>query len=478
LGEIGGKENENPAQEGAVSSEQHPPVEETSSAPPSLAKPIDAGDDHGRTPLHDAIIADNANVARALLRCGSNPRIKDSMGRNAFHHVAVSNQIGDKTQVEDSLISTILEAMGLPEINELDKSGRTPLHAAMSAGNDSTSLFLLSRGATPGTMDGDGSTPLTSACELGHCAKAIGYLVKHSGEDIVNQEDRRFGESPMYMYWACKNGHRAIIEVLLAADSVDPNRPATTWGKDTPLHAALFWGNIDVVKLMLDSHRVDPSWDLADNTGCRPLEYALCHATEACTTAVLSHPRVTTSALARTLTALSERGRLTTDIFERVLKTIPDTDLPNPELDDLIRRVPNFDTNLAIFKAWKRMVGDPIRWKEVRHPLHILALQGDVDTIMGLLDMGANIFDPDEDNWTCIDVAEKSGHVELKDSLVKRIPEPAPPKQPYSVPSAFANPFDDTNVTLSDCSQSSGVGRSWAMGNSLASFARCYGRCS
>lgn len=427
-------------------------------------KIVDARDGSLRTPLHEAILADNATVVHALLRRGADLKIKDSLGRSSLHHVAVSNQIGS-TPVKDSLISTIFNAMETG-INDLDQSEQTPLHVAMKANNDFTSLFLLNHGANPGTMDADGFTPLISAVREGFCLKAVNHIVRNSGEEIVNQADLSWDESPIS--WACERGQAETVKILLDAPNVHPNRRATGYRNRTPLQIALVYDRVAVIEILLDSPRVVPSWDIADEDGRKPLQYALEYCSEECIRALLLHSQTSAAIRIDALKIMAGMGNHEhIDIIKSILESVEEQSLPTSELDDLIHRFPTLDSNKTVFDAWMRRVKDPKRWNEVPHVLHTLALSGDGDTILRLLKLGANIYEPDDDNWTCIDVAKRNGNPKLKDVLMKHIPKPPPEKLPYLRPSSFANPFDEANVTLADCNLRNADSHScaWAKGN-------------
>ncbi|KAJ4303131.1 hypothetical protein N0V90_002023 [Kalmusia sp. IMI 367209] len=72
----------------------------------SFIKMIDVRDGSLRTPLHAAILVDNATVVHTLLRHGANLKLKDSAGRSSLHHVAESNQSGG-IPVKDPLLSPL-----------------------------------------------------------------------------------------------------------------------------------------------------------------------------------------------------------------------------------------------------------------------------------------------------------------------------------------------------------------------------------
>ncbi|KAF2248595.1 ankyrin [Trematosphaeria pertusa] len=298
-------------------------------------------------------------------------------------------------------------------------------------------------------MDADGFTPLISAVREGFCLKAVNHIVRNSGEEIVNQADLSWDESPIS--WACERGQAETVKILLDAPNVHPNRRATGYRNRTPLQIALVYDRVAVIEILLDSPRVVPSWDIADEDGRKPLQYALEYCSEECIRALLLHSQTSAAIRIDALKIMAGMGNHEhIDIIKSILESVEEQSLPTSELDDLIHRFPTLDSNKTVFDAWMRRVKDPKRWNEVPHVLHTLALSGDGDTILRLLKLGANIYEPDDDNWTCIDVAKRNGNPKLKDVLMKHIPKPPPEKLPYLRPSSFANPFDEANVTLAD----------------------------
>jgi ankyrin repeat protein len=419
----------------------------------SYMKIIDLRDGSLRTPLHEAILADNPIVARALLRLKADVKVKDSIGRSPLHHVAESNQIYTPS-VEEPLIATILNAMKAEidmeaGVNDLDENRQTPLHVGIEANNDLTALFLLNHGADPGIVDGAGMTSLISAARKGFCFNAIEHMVLNSGE-VANQGDEDYDESPIA--WACENGRKEIVKLLLDADNVDPNRLATKWNNRTPLHIALRSGHEDVVKILLDSHRTKPSWETSKENGLESLRYAIYESQKNCIKDMLLHPRTSIATRIVGLKFVAGMGDQDHNDMKDIIESLEEPDLPSSELDDIVCLFPSLDSQNPVLERWMRRVKDPKRCNELRYPLHTLARVGDGNEIIRLLNMGPTVLDPDADNWTCMDIAEKYDHLKLKSILMERIPKGPTKRPPYATPSTFSNPFAVTNINLEGCS--------------------------
>ncbi|KAL1961877.1 hypothetical protein VTN77DRAFT_957 [Rasamsonia byssochlamydoides] len=147
--------------------------------------------------------------------------------------------------------------------------GQTPLLLAAESGSEEVARLLIDTYlVNPDHMDNRGRTPLLVAASKGD--KAIVRLLLALGNVNPDHEDH-FGRTPL-SYAAegifffpgefvdtCNDNrkeHEAVVTMLLAVDSVDP------YYKDrsgrTPLSYAAENGNGVLVKLLLDTGRVDP----------------------------------------------------------------------------------------------------------------------------------------------------------------------------------------------------------------------------
>eukprot|EP00658_Telonema_sp_P-2_P066088 TRINITY_DN55197_c0_g1_i2.p1 TRINITY_DN55197_c0_g1~~TRINITY_DN55197_c0_g1_i2.p1 ORF type:complete len:191 (+),score=37.91 TRINITY_DN55197_c0_g1_i2:342-914(+) len=94
---------------------------------------MNAKDDGGRTPLHNAVFGGQANIAAILLKNGADPEVTTEDGRTAMLCCAHSAS-AETAQV-------LLEAKA--NINALDKSGLSTLDLCIRSGSNTDSLEKL-----------------------------------------------------------------------------------------------------------------------------------------------------------------------------------------------------------------------------------------------------------------------------------------------------------------------------------------------
>lgn len=100
-----------------------------------------------------------------------------------------------------------------------------------------------------------GQAELNFACKQPHAATVAELLKQdHLRELVVNPPQGRRGYSPLHN--ACKGGSVEVVKLLLAVPGVDPGRHSGL-DDETPLHAAIHYGNGAVAQLLLDAG-VDP----------------------------------------------------------------------------------------------------------------------------------------------------------------------------------------------------------------------------
>jgi len=85
---------------------------------------VNAGDYHGRTALHQAVIGQRKNVVVELLKNGADITAKDNDGRTAVHLAAGIKGL--------EILKVLLEKGG--DVNVRDNDGKTPLQLAATDG--------------------------------------------------------------------------------------------------------------------------------------------------------------------------------------------------------------------------------------------------------------------------------------------------------------------------------------------------------
>jgi ankyrin repeat protein len=282
---------------------------------------FDGGDsEKGLSCIHFAAVQGMMGVLKFLLKRGTDPNCRSSVGWTPVHLAAQEGEI--------NCIKLILKAGGRPD--SANSIGVTPLHCAALHGRlDVLQLLFHLYPAlypSPRTVAGSdvpGSTPLNSAARLGQleCFKFLslrehqmipdedGYLPIHTAsawgnKSIVNQfhelsqlnAQENNGRQPLHL--AALNGHPGIFAYLknqgaeaqpdhngylpihLAAAGgylsivklcpVEDDINAITKQEALPIHLAVLGGNLETFR-WLRSHG---SKNAPDNTGQLPLHYA------------------------------------------------------------------------------------------------------------------------------------------------------------------------------------------------------------
>ncbi|XP_014228243.1 ankyrin-1-like [Trichogramma pretiosum] len=195
---------------------------------------VDAFDKEGSTPLHLALnrnIADRT-IVTLLLRNGANPNLADAKGSTALHMICQRKLDVD---MADTFFEMVAEQLGTVRIDALDKQGNTPLHLALSHDYKAKAESLLRRGASPNSVDADGSTPLHVICkryrEEYNFVKIFFEICDEKHVTVqINARDK-LGWAPLHL--ALDRCHKNVAELLLRRRA-DPNL-ADAEGL-TPLH--------------------------------------------------------------------------------------------------------------------------------------------------------------------------------------------------------------------------------------------------
>ncbi|XP_076593713.1 B-cell lymphoma 3 protein homolog [Chaetodon auriga] len=176
-----------------------------------------------QTPLHLAVITQQAAMVEALLREGADPAALDRNGQTAIHLCCEYNQ--------RDCLSVVLSHSSSSKCLEIrNYEGLSPLHLAVLRGHKDLARMLLDAGADINAMDiKSGQSPLMHAVESNN-ADMVHFLIE-SGCDVNIQSY----SGNTALHGACGRGQVDTVRLLLksGADSSLKN-----YHNDTPVMVA------------------------------------------------------------------------------------------------------------------------------------------------------------------------------------------------------------------------------------------------
>lgn len=143
-------------------------------------------DRYGRTPLHYAALASDAEGVRTLLKDGADPDAPDDNGWTPLHFAAQAGSV----PVAEALLSAAAD------VDPRDSNGNTPLSTAVfnSRGEGALIQLLRSHGADPLAVNAHGISPAGLARGIGNYDVAQFFTdvpVSTAGPDVEAGEPRR-----------------------------------------------------------------------------------------------------------------------------------------------------------------------------------------------------------------------------------------------------------------------------------------------
>ena len=174
---------------------------------------VNARSKNAFTPLHSAVLNGRFEVARFLLDHGANTKLETEEGATALHIMSPGEYNSEEHRV--GIARLLLERGG--DVNARSKNGCTPLHLAVFHGRLEVTRFLLEHGAN---------------------AK----LEIEGGETVLDIASRSKYDS---------EEHRVGMVRLLLEHGGDIN--ARNKNACTPLHSAVLYGRLEVVRVLLDN---------------------------------------------------------------------------------------------------------------------------------------------------------------------------------------------------------------------------------
>ncbi|KAH8278579.1 hypothetical protein KR018_005448 [Drosophila ironensis] len=216
---------------------------------------VNVQDSGGYSALHHAALNGHEDIVKLLLAHEASSNLPDSRGSSPLHLAAWAG--------ETEIVRMLLSHPYRPASANLQTiEQETPLHCAAQHGHTEALELLLSHRANPNMRNSRGETPLDLAAQYGRLP-AVQMLIRAHPELIAHLSTEAVGRgtpspsspaSPSRivfphtcLHLASRNGHKRVVEVLLAAGvCVNLLTPS-----GTALHEAALCGKENVVRTLL-----------------------------------------------------------------------------------------------------------------------------------------------------------------------------------------------------------------------------------
>lgn len=212
---------------------------------PSLSSYINLQDKHGYTALYLAVENQSMVIAEMLIVAGADVQI----GPILLQYL--------RTNDDPDMVQAIIRNGA--DINFQDKDGDTPMHVAISNGNEWAVEMLIEEGVDINCPDREGCTPLHIAVSTGDCA--IIKLVLNAKDCKVNARNK-YNDTALHL----------VTNVEIATMLIDAGIDIDAQDNDgeTVLHHCLMGEILDLAKMLIDR---GANLDLANRIGitCRSL---------------------------------------------------------------------------------------------------------------------------------------------------------------------------------------------------------------
>lgn len=335
----------------------------------------------------------------------------DDLGQTAFMRAVIK---GGLSLLEAEMMAEFEDT----DANTQDNHGRTALHWACAKDHfDMVRLCLSISQSIIGLRDNDGLTAFDVACQSGNdMIPTLFYKSMFEMEETNPQEallrvltltSDPAVDRPIFpgsaMFKPVRDGNIPLVEALIAR-GVD--HTARDEDGNTALHVAAKTGRVEIAAILLDG-----GFDVyaKENSGATPLDLAA-------DTGNKDMEQVLLTRKAR----LDEGSKKAGTAKQLAQKRQKDPQVEPHDRSILIEERP------TLLGATKRTLEQtPIRRIERRNKQGLTqllqaALDGDLDNLMALLLLGANIEAKNPDEHTALHLAAQHGHVEILKALLAR----------------------------------------------------------
>ncbi len=233
--------------------------------------------------LWPALVIHNERILRSLFEAGADPDYRMSDGKTVAHFAADFNDNGllkvfldygvdPKLRQDDGATLLHYSNHGLKDVStaELieygvspfakDNGGDTPLHVAASYNDSEMAKTLLAAGADPMAVNNDGYTPLSyilmpiEAGDFGICDDENNVVRWVGGEaersEIIKMFVQSIDPEKLSLWEVSALGCIDRMESLLVAGPT--HLDALCMGSYRPLHYAVFWNQVEVLRFLLN----------------------------------------------------------------------------------------------------------------------------------------------------------------------------------------------------------------------------------
>jgi ankyrin repeat protein len=211
---------------------------------------INSRSNTGWTALHNAIQAQNVEIATCLLEKKADPTVRAENGITPLHMAA--------QHLTDTDILNLLLESGKVDINETTELGITALHWAAMESNKATVEFLLSKGANPNVTTKYGRTPLHVAAWYAKEMDIVELLLNHPDVNVNLMDDD--GRNALHYSMDNKQGVGKAIVNLLKETTV--LRKAEGRNHEPENIAALVNSSMETIRLLIKNGQdiIEKTW--------------------------------------------------------------------------------------------------------------------------------------------------------------------------------------------------------------------------